>query len=224
MGVATDGNPISDFVSVEGGKRGTYALMADGSVRFLPETISEKTFRAMVTRAGGETLNDDVKKLPLVPVPKNLESELKGGKTAEAKKPARSFGKVDDDELKKLQGRWRVTAMFVNGGNLSGEDLAEQNRSITIEGTAMTIEVSGNSATVTIKHLDPKAKPAQISFQNPEEAKEGKITAGVYSYDGKKLKMRYIKNTTPDNRPAEVKNPGAGADAQESYIELVKAE
>ena len=34
---------------------GFYALMADGSVRYIPKNTDEKIVRAMITRAGNET-------------------------------------------------------------------------------------------------------------------------------------------------------------------------
>jgi Protein of unknown function (DUF1559) len=48
------------------GKRGTFAVMADGKVRFIPETISDKDFQALCTIAGGETVDVD-KVAPEVP-------------------------------------------------------------------------------------------------------------------------------------------------------------
>lgn len=229
MGVDNEGNPISDFISSEGGKRGTYALMADGSVRFLPDTVDPKIFKAMVTRAGGETIDDDVKKLTLVPVPKGLkEAELKGTDSAATKpdkKDAKPLGKVDDAELKKFQGKWKVKAMTRGTRTLTAEELAAMAMTITIEGTKMTVEAAeGGSSEMTIRHLDPKPSPRQISFQNQQEAREGKITAGVYLLEGTKLRLRYLKNVDPDKRPSEVKNPGANAEENESYMELVKAE
>ena len=46
------------------GKRGTYVLMGDGSVRWLKEGTDPKLFKAMVTRAGGETMEDFDKAAP----------------------------------------------------------------------------------------------------------------------------------------------------------------
>lgn len=40
------------------GREGTYAIMGDGAVRWLPADIDPKVFLAMATRAGGETLPD----------------------------------------------------------------------------------------------------------------------------------------------------------------------
>jgi hypothetical protein len=33
--------------------------MADGSVRFIRNTVSERTMRALITRAGGEVIGGD---------------------------------------------------------------------------------------------------------------------------------------------------------------------
>ena len=38
---------------------GSNVLMADGSVRFIRSTISERTMRALITRAGGEVIGGD---------------------------------------------------------------------------------------------------------------------------------------------------------------------
>jgi hypothetical protein len=47
-------NSFQPFISSEkGGKRGSYVIMADGSVRFIAEGISDDVFRAMCTMNGG---------------------------------------------------------------------------------------------------------------------------------------------------------------------------
>jgi hypothetical protein len=53
---------IKPFVCVTyNGKRGTFAVMGDGKVRFLPETTSDADFQALCTISGGEEV--DVKKV-----------------------------------------------------------------------------------------------------------------------------------------------------------------
>ena len=72
-------NPVADFASAgPDKKRGTYALMADGSVRFVAESMRPEVFRAMATRAGGETLGNLDQTAPLVAPPKGLDAELRG--------------------------------------------------------------------------------------------------------------------------------------------------
>jgi Protein of unknown function (DUF1559) len=71
-------NPVEDFVDPLGAKRGTHILMGDGSVRFVPATIDPAVFKALVTRAGGEKIDDLNKHAPLVGGPKTTETEIKG--------------------------------------------------------------------------------------------------------------------------------------------------
>src|SRR5262249_24990133 len=58
-GVSEGDDAIKPFVCTEyKGKKGTFAIMADGKVRFIPEDIKPATFRAMCTIAGGERIDD----------------------------------------------------------------------------------------------------------------------------------------------------------------------
>jgi hypothetical protein len=60
------------------GQEGTYALMGDGSVRFINGKISPSVLLAMGTRAGGENLADVIEKeAPRVDPVKKFEIELK---------------------------------------------------------------------------------------------------------------------------------------------------
>jgi hypothetical protein len=67
--------PQGNLIKQYQGKRGTYALMADGSVRFIPENISDEVFKAMCTIKGGEAspLNQDAPKVK----PEESSSELR---------------------------------------------------------------------------------------------------------------------------------------------------
>ena len=53
-----------------GGKDGTYALMGNGTVRFLPANIDKKVLLALGTRAGAEALADVNTEAPKVEPPK----------------------------------------------------------------------------------------------------------------------------------------------------------
>lgn len=61
------------------GKPGTFALMGDGSVRFIPGDIDPKILKAMATRAGGEDLSDIDKHTKLMTPSKGKDAELKTG-------------------------------------------------------------------------------------------------------------------------------------------------
>lgn len=84
-------DPMKDFAwdhpdGKGGTKRGTYAIMGDGAVRWLPADIKPADMIALVTRAAGDTLSEGIDKIaPKVNPPGNT-SELKTvPKTAEAK-------------------------------------------------------------------------------------------------------------------------------------------
>jgi hypothetical protein len=73
---------VQPFVSMQpDGKKGTMALMADGSVRFISETIEDDVFKAMCTYKGGEKV-DVEKNTTIAP---DLRSETK----AEAPAPSK---------------------------------------------------------------------------------------------------------------------------------------
>lgn len=67
MGVP-ETNSIQPFLNTYGEdkKKGTYAIMADGSVRFISANISDATFKALCTMQGGEKV-DVEKEAPKVP-------------------------------------------------------------------------------------------------------------------------------------------------------------
>jgi hypothetical protein len=69
------------------GKPGTFAVMADFKVRFIPATISDQDFQALCTINGGEKVDVD-KVAPVVPAPE-LKAELKTP-TAPAAAPAKA--------------------------------------------------------------------------------------------------------------------------------------
>ncbi|MBM3983301.1 MAG: hypothetical protein FJ304_24125, partial [Planctomycetes bacterium] len=74
-----------------GRKSGTYALMADGSVRWLPADIDKEVFLALGTRAGGEKLGDLNTAAPKIEPPKppapKPEEKKPEEKKPEEKKP-----------------------------------------------------------------------------------------------------------------------------------------
>jgi hypothetical protein len=80
MGVDDQGSdPARPFLTKRAdGSRSTTVLMGDGSVRTVREGIDPAVFRAMATRAGGETIPDFDKVAPKTK-PSGMVSELQGG-------------------------------------------------------------------------------------------------------------------------------------------------
>jgi hypothetical protein len=72
-------NSVAPFVSTEyNGKRGTNAVMADGSVRFISDKISDEALKALCTAKGpvpdNSALNDWAPEVPAPVVPKKEQS------------------------------------------------------------------------------------------------------------------------------------------------------
>jgi hypothetical protein len=66
-GVSGGPDAVKPFVCTEyQGKRGTLAIMGDGKVRFIPETIDPKIFRTLCLIAGGEKIDNLDKIAPVV--------------------------------------------------------------------------------------------------------------------------------------------------------------
>jgi hypothetical protein len=77
-------NPMADFKFARpDGKVGTYAIMGDGVVRWIPADIDPKVLLAMATRAGGEPIPDLDKVAPRID---------ETGKTSELKAAAAPAG------------------------------------------------------------------------------------------------------------------------------------
>lgn len=77
-GVSEDLDCVQPFVCTEyQGKRGTFAIMADGKVRFIPATINPKTFQAMCTIAGEDKISNLEKEAPEVQPEETAQPELK---------------------------------------------------------------------------------------------------------------------------------------------------
>jgi hypothetical protein len=73
-----DGDVVLPFVCGQyEGQEGTFAIMADFKVRFIPKDIRPAMFRAMCTIAGGERLDDLDKIAPEVPAPSEVVAPKK---------------------------------------------------------------------------------------------------------------------------------------------------
>jgi hypothetical protein len=81
-GISEGDNPIKPFVCVEyKGKKGTYAVMADGKVRFIAADMKPTVFRSLCTIAGGERMDDINEIAPVVPE-ENFLQETKAAAVA----------------------------------------------------------------------------------------------------------------------------------------------
>ena len=139
-----ESNPMAAFNHrLPDGKRGTYALMADGSVRFLKEGTDPKLFMAMVTRAGGESLSDFDKNAPKVEPTKALDTELRSGAVAGKPLPAKE-AEVNLEDLKPFQGTWRATFFKNQKMKAVPKEVMDQVKiELTFDGKLIRDKISG---------------------------------------------------------------------------------
>jgi len=86
-------------------KRGTYAIMANGDVRFIFEDIPDSLFQAMVTIAGNEPIKKEEldRYAPLIPPPENFGA----AKEPTPAPPPAGAGQPLVIDKNKLVGRWQ---------------------------------------------------------------------------------------------------------------------
>jgi uncharacterized protein (TIGR03067 family) len=203
-------NPVMDFVHrTPDGKRGTYALMADGTVRWVAEGIDPKVFKAMVTRAGGESIELD-KAAPKEPPPKGREIELTGGNNiAKGPKvgptPDEKWSEEAEAELKKVQGRWALTMMInpKDKTRLNEQQLAALKAVIDFEERRVTVKIDGKVVSIDdLTKLDPKASPRVLEMKEIQGPEPGKLTIAAYELVGEDI-MR-VRVTTEGKSPPKV--------------------
>jgi uncharacterized protein (TIGR03067 family) len=197
VGIDDTGDPFQEFVTrAPDGKRGAYALMGDGSVRWIKEGIDPTTFRALVTRAGGESLSDLDKTAPKLPAPRrDVDSELKTdpGSTIKPAEPATPAdpGAIDADELKKFQGEWKIVAITERGVAVPADQLKLIVATITISGTKLTFSAGPKKDSEAITLVNAKSNPKQFGTTDGKDLQgKAKSITLIYEFDGdKKLKF-----------------------------------
>lgn len=225
-------NPVQDFVhSTPDKKRGTYLLMADGSVRWMSESIDPKIFKGMATRAGGETLGDLDKLMPKVDPPKGTKVEIRGsGLTpvpGSASAPAEA-DTVDAEELKKLQGNWTVKALTAAGITAQSEGLEKAGLVLKIDGDLVRIEATSNDSRFQsifpkqsgrIIALNPKKNPRDMKVESLEGPEKGTKKISIYEFVGE-LKLKIRETQDGKSAPKNMRIPEAGS--KDTYLELTK--
>ena len=195
--------PLQPYVTrLPDGTRGTTVLMGDGSVRTVRETINPALLKAMMTRAGGESLEDFDKAAPLVPRPKKTTDLATTPAPVSSVKPPVVPKDVDAEELKKLQGRWKPVRFVDGGKSKSAAELPKDGAELRIEGTTFTFVTKRGEEASTVTRLDPAAAPRQLDLKAPKD--EALLT--VYEFDGDR-KFRIKMEDPGKPRPTTIKDP-----------------
>ncbi|HTU89761.1 MAG TPA: TIGR03067 domain-containing protein [Gemmataceae bacterium] len=206
-GVSEDLDCVQPFVCTEyQGKRGTFAIMADGKVRFIPATIDPKTFQAMCTIAGGDKIRDLDKVAPEVPPPEEQpQTELKAEQPPPpaAPPPVQQPKSDQDRDLQRLQGTWTL---------VGGENQARPMPPDMVQQMAVKLVVTGDKFLLTwnenkgdakqqggVLKLDETKTPKTFDGQITIGAQThiGKTMLGIYSLSGDELKWCYSNPGKP---------------------------
>ncbi len=212
--------PLQNYVTkLPSGVRGTTVLMGDGSVRTIRDNMDPALFKAMVTRAGGESL-DDLDKVAPKSVPTNKPTELSTTPAASSVKAPEISKEIDLAELKKLQGKWVAVVAMQGGLAAPPDELKKLKITCTITGTKLSLTAAGRQETGDILKIEATASPKIMEWQL---TKSQKLVREVMSYEfeGSRLKMRSTKEGIV--RPTSVAKP-TGDEKDAEYLELEKAE
>jgi uncharacterized protein (TIGR03067 family) len=182
-GVSEEPDCVQPFVCTQyQGKRGTFAIMGDGSVRFIPQNIPPDAFRAMCTIAGKDKVRDLNFAAPLIeraePSPDKATPVAKAPEPArrEEKKPAAAA------PLELLQGAWQLVSGTWAGSALPADAVAVTQ--LTISGDKAVIKAPTGPKTATIK-IDASKDPKWIDL----DISGGKPQLGIFELSGDELKI-----------------------------------
>jgi uncharacterized protein (TIGR03067 family) len=173
-GVLED-DPVAPFVCTEyKGQKGTFAIMCDGKVRFIPASIPPETFKALCTIAGGEPIDNldalcpEVKEEAVLKPRPDLPKPPDGG----------NGGGVNQGKLSEFQGTWKTEQVIGDGKK---QDEAFQ---LSVSGDRVTltdVERGGEKAKYTLK-VDPTKSPKWIDLTTNQDGLESIV--GIYEVDG----------------------------------------
>jgi uncharacterized protein (TIGR03067 family) len=222
-------NPIEDFVHAnQDKKRGTYVLLADGSVRWVTESVDPKVFKGMVTRAGGENLGNLDTLAPKVDAPKKTTIDIRGAAAAtpapgSGSTPPPASGDVDAKELAKLQGDWTVRLMVTNGQKIGGEQLKPLGLMVKIEGDIMKFTSKAPLPiplpSTRITKLDTSKSPKEMTGTAQDGPAKGQTSTSVYEFVGElKLNIRAAAPGQPLPKSARIPD----SSSKDIYLELSK--
>ncbi|MHB1425110.1 MAG: TIGR03067 domain-containing protein [Gemmataceae bacterium] len=204
-GVSEDLDCVKPFVCTEyHGKRGTFAIMANGKVRFIPATIDPKTFQALCTIAGGDKIKklDDI--APEVPAPEE-PAELPELKVQPDTASKQAKGDRSQD-LQQIQGIWELVGGEVQGQTLPAELVKKMAGRLVINGDKYTEKTTVENEGGILK-LDDTKTPKTVDCQITEGKDKGKTQLGIYTLSADELKLCFAEGGSK-SRPTDFTTKG----------------
>jgi uncharacterized protein (TIGR03067 family) len=188
---------------------GTFAIMADGKVRFLPASIDPKTFQALCTIAGDDKIRKIDAIAPEVPPPEGAQQpELKteaAPPPVVANPPPNPADERAGSDLEKLQGSWTVVSGEFGGQAIPSAVVQSLSGQAVFKGDKYTLTAPNNKEGGNFK-LDDKKTPKTIDFQITEGKDKGKTQLGIYAISGDGWKLCVAEPGKP--RPSDFATKG----------------
>lgn len=207
------GNDKSGKSISEKGKKGTFVLMADGTVRFVGEDISDDVFKTMVTIEGQAPEKFDLKSDPntqLIPAPESKQPAAKQPepkstekvpetKSDDKKQPDEKGAKKDASNFKDtLQGAWIAKSIEAKGQPAPPE--AVKSMQFTFKGDKLFVR--GNFKDDREEEgsykIDMTKTPAQIDYS---VSGQQKTVIGIIELSGDELRVCFRHNSSDGARP-----------------------
>ncbi len=114
---------------------------------------------------------------------------------------ARADENAVKNELKALQGTWKVTAAEQDGDPLD----RIVGGTMTIKDNNFTIKTAGGTVMKGDLNLDPTKSPRQIDLAHQDGLLKDKNWQGIYELKGDTLKLCYAEADSEKERPTEFK-------------------
>jgi uncharacterized protein (TIGR03067 family) len=185
-------------------KRGTYAMMTDGSVRFIDQNVSDEVFKAMCTVKGPKPDGFDPAKdphTPLVPPPGETKKDAKSKVEPKVEpkiepkiEPKKETPTPPGDISAALQGEWLAKSLEADGKSEDAKDMTFEFKGNLLTFRKGKIERKG---TFTI---DAKASPARIDVVDPGE--KGALL-GILELKGNELRLNLTDPSADAVRPTD---------------------
>ena len=110
------------------------------------------------------------------------------------------------EEMKKLQGTWKVVAMTIDGKEQPVDNLK---LTVVIKDNTIIMKADDKVAVDGTVQIKPNVKPKQFDITHNIGEVKGKVDMSVYVLDGDTLKIAgYTGQTSLTKRPAEFPKEG----------------
>jgi uncharacterized protein (TIGR03067 family) len=110
------------------------------------------------------------------------------------------------DDLKRLQGTWRMTSVVIDGKKVHEDDL--KHMTVIFRGDTYIVKNEGKEVEKGTQKLDPTKTPRAIDAHVLEGADKGKDQLGIYELTGDTLKICFA--APGQERPKEFSShPGS---------------